>query len=350
MNYCILCTKDPKSKFKGSKIVCKSCQDPTITIRGPQDVTKKVGLLQSEMSKIVFGYSNGPSIHKYYKNDRYYSIKSIISTAEKLFKNDPKRMNKLEKFKKNLQLEIDHKSEISKRKESILNNVEVNIEKISTVFDFNNDDIKAIISDGFLDLSLTDEQIVHKITSELEEYNYYIERKINLDKLIDKHIHENYREKIKSTLEYDDYINMFYKNDDHLMEIYDILYQKYKKLEGIDNRQLAIFEYINSITNDMNPTETLRKVDDVKKIYDPYVLDNSGNFDDTCNNIYNVINPINEKYKQVCILKNELDKWNINLSISLNKNVEKLTSASTSAKRTLIKSAPKYIPKAIKKT
>ena len=344
MSYCILCNKDPKSKSKGSKIICESCEDPTITIRGPQEITRKVGLLQSEMSDIVFGYSNTYSIQKYsYKYDRYYSIKSIISTAEKLFKNDPKRMKKLEKFKKNLQLEIDQKSEISKRKESILNNVKINIEKINTVFDFNNDDIKAIISDGFLDMSLTDEQIIHGITSDLEEYNCYIERKNSLDKLIDKHIHENYREKIKSTLEYDNYINMFYKNDDHLMEIYDMLYQKYKKLEGIDNRRMAIFEYTNSITNDMNLTETLTKVEDIKKIYDPYVLDNSGSFEDICNNIYNIVNPINEKYKQAYILKNDLDKWNIDLSISLNKNVEKPTSVK-SAKR-----SSKYMPKAIKK-
>lgn len=337
MEYCIICKKHPNPKYPGdTRYLCTACEDPTVTIKGPHEITKKTGLLQSEMDDITFGYSRSLDTNKYYrmynKVNRFYSIKSIINTAEKLFKDDPKRMKKLEKFKKSWSDDVKNKANHDGRKAKLLENVKLNVQKFDTIIDFNDDKVKQIIADVFRDAGLTnekvtnmdgdevyetDEQIIHFLTTELENHTYYLNRKASLDKLIDEQIPTYYRSIVREMLEYDTYVYEYYKTDEHLAEIYALLYNKYKLQEAKDNREKALMVYIDGITNDQVLTAKLLTLESVRSAFDGYVTDNTGNFDDVCNTIHQLAKSLIEKYHQVMKLKAELTEWNINISIYL---------------------------------
>ena len=179
MDYCNICKPHPNPNYPGdTRYVCTACEDPTVTIKGPHEITKETGLLQSEMDNIIYGYSRSLDTNKYYrmysKLNRFYSIKSIISTAEKIFKDDPKRMRKLDRFKKSWNDDVTEKASNDNRMSKLLDNVKLNIQKFDTVIDFNDDMVQEIINDAFNDLNLTDEQLIHSLTTDLENHTYYL--------------------------------------------------------------------------------------------------------------------------------------------------------------------------------
>lgn len=326
MEHCVICKPHPKPKYPGdTRHVCSACEDPTITIKGPHEITKKTGLLQGEMDDLVYGYSRNLKSQKYWasfnKVNRFYSIKSIISVAEKKFKGDTKRLKKLEKFKQVWKESVNSKSDSDKRKATILDNVKLNVGKFDTIIDFNDDMVKEIISDSFHDLELTvgltDEQSIHQLTVDLENHTYFLARKASLDKLINEQIPEHYRPIVKGMLEYDDYVYAYHKTDEHLAEIYDLLYQKYKLIEAKDNREKALTGYINVITNDQNLTTKLLTLEPFRSLFNAYVIENIGEFNDVCNNIHEPAKPIIEKYHQAIKLKDDLINWGIGLSLNL---------------------------------
>ncbi|MCJ7637196.1 MAG: hypothetical protein MUO21_06865, partial [Nitrososphaeraceae archaeon] len=97
--YCNICAPYVTKTYSNFKrFICENCTDPSISINGHRDVAKRIGLLKSELGNVVCGnLLSNKSIYK--KQDVYYSIQSLITVAEETFKNDHKRLKKLEKFK-----------------------------------------------------------------------------------------------------------------------------------------------------------------------------------------------------------------------------------------------------------
>jgi hypothetical protein len=347
MEHCVICKAHPKPKYPGdTRHICSACEDPTITIKGPHEITKKTGLLQGEMDDLIYGYSRNLKSQKYWasfnKVNRFYSIKSIISVAEKKFKGDAKRLKKLEKFKQSWADSVTAKADNDSRKSKLLDNVKLNIQKFDTTIDFNDVMVKGIINDVFRDCGLTnekiihmdgdtipnnptDEQIIHLLTTELENHTYYLARKASLDKLIDEQVPEYYRPIIREMIEYDDYVHAYYKTDEHLVEIYDLLYNKYKLQEAKDDREKALTAYMNGITKEHTLTAKLLTLEPFLSTFNAYVTDNIGQFADVCNTMHEAAKPVIEKYHQVMKLKDDLVKWDINVSVYLGNTSAKVT-------------------------
>lgn len=315
--YCNICLPHPNPKYPGdTRHICKSCTDPSISILSNTQATKRSGLLLRDLDGVVGGYRGSKS---YSTHQKYYSIKSIIDIGNTLFKSDPKKLKKLEKFKIQIQKDNENKQNTETKRKQVLDSVKL-LGKFIIPIDFDEESVKNIIMKRFNETDINDNQITNLIICDLEDYSYYVLRKASLDNLISKMIPEKYHSYIKGTI-YNDYLKKYYKNDDLLSSIFDELLKMYEMKHSKDIREDLILTHLKNKTN--NNEELIKKLlsyDNSKEIFDDINIP----IDTAYQKLDEIVNPIIEKYNQIVQLQKDMKDFNIEVTIKLNPYSHKL--------------------------
>ncbi len=331
--YCAICNGKPHPKYPGdTRFICEECECESVSIKGNAEVSRLTGLLkaQIENSSVKSGYSkNGP--RKFYStHEKYYCIQDLISVGEKLFKADPKKLKKLEKFKAKWKSDIELKNQEKDKKKQIIESVKL-LGKFDMVIDYDDQEIKDIIHDRFLH-DLDNPQVTHLLICDLENHVYDTFRKNSLDKLIDDKIPKEYHEYIKESIEYDDYIYSHHKNDDLLPEIFATLYKLYDAKSNSDTRNKTIIDHMNSKTNDINLTKKLLHSPNCKQIFDDVTIPAN----EACKKLDEITSSVIEKYKNILEMQNALKEFDIGITVNLNLYTGTMAPKKAVAKKTVV--------------
>jgi len=213
MDKCIVCT-DLQYNKPGPAFICDKCiNDKTLVCK--------------TFSDIGLPYLTYPKDIPYCSKTNMYPIDRFLDGCLILFKDNKKRLKRIEKCKEEYKIKRKEKIENDCKKAQIIENVKIATSKFNIKLDFETNSVKNIIDKQINDIGIDNTHLLAVIINELYDYskninNLIAERVAILDKIIDEYYRryklpdteiESFREQLKEHTPVKSIYNEFCIND-----------------------------------------------------------------------------------------------------------------------------------------